>query len=81
MKYSNSGDSVDWIPPEWQDCRGPSLSIGHPSAILLHILLKELFVLFWEYLTDMSYVLFSLIGGIVAIAYVYIRKSRKKRVR
>ncbi|WP_330999329.1 EYxxD motif small membrane protein [Rossellomorea arthrocnemi] len=29
----------------------------------------------------MSYVLFSLIGGIVAIAYVYIRKSRKRRVR
>ncbi|WP_346764061.1 EYxxD motif small membrane protein [Bacillus sp. BHET2] len=37
--------------------------------------------MFWEYLTDMSYVLFSLIGGIIAIAYVYVRKSRKRRVR
>ncbi|WP_332066905.1 EYxxD motif small membrane protein [Bacillus sp. KH172YL63] len=37
--------------------------------------------MFWEYLTDMSYVLFSLIGGIVAITYVYVRKSRKRRAR
>ncbi|WP_328585760.1 EYxxD motif small membrane protein [Rossellomorea aquimaris] len=29
----------------------------------------------------MSYVLFSLIGGIVAIAYVFIRRSRKRRAR
>ncbi|MGM0752194.1 MAG: EYxxD motif small membrane protein [Bacillota bacterium] len=29
----------------------------------------------------MSYVLFSLIGGIVAIAFVYVRRTRKRRVR
>jgi hypothetical protein len=56
-------------------------SKGQSSAILYPNYEKELFALFWEYLTDMSYVLFSLIGGIVAIAYVYIRKSRKRRVR
>ncbi|MBM7587569.1 putative neuraminidase [Bacillus pakistanensis] len=37
--------------------------------------------MFWEYITDMSYVLLSLIGGIIAIAYVYFRKSKKRRVR
>ncbi|WP_343798591.1 EYxxD motif small membrane protein [Bacillus carboniphilus] len=34
--------------------------------------------MFWEYLTDMSFVLITVIGGIVALAYVYIHKSRKK---
>ncbi|MGM0845179.1 MAG: EYxxD motif small membrane protein [Bacillota bacterium] len=29
----------------------------------------------------MSYVLISVIGGIVAILYAFIRKGRKKRVR
>ncbi|MFI8576364.1 MULTISPECIES: EYxxD motif small membrane protein [Bacillaceae] len=29
----------------------------------------------------MSYVLFSLIGGIIAIAFVYVRRTRKRRVR
>ena len=52
-----------------------------PRQTCIFIDKKELFVMFWEYLTDMSYVLFSLIGGIVAIAYVYVRKSRKRRVR
>ncbi|WP_325050549.1 EYxxD motif small membrane protein [Falsibacillus albus] len=37
--------------------------------------------MFMEYLTDMSFVLIALIGGIVALFYVYIRKSRRKRVR
>ncbi|MFD2683052.1 EYxxD motif small membrane protein [Bacillus seohaeanensis] len=37
--------------------------------------------MFWEYLTDMSYVLISLIGSIIAIFYVYIRKSKKRRAR
>ncbi|MGG3739019.1 EYxxD motif small membrane protein [Aeribacillus pallidus] len=35
--------------------------------------------MFLEYVTDMSYVLISLIGGIIAILYVYIRRSRKNR--
>lgn len=37
--------------------------------------------MFWEYVLDMSYVLISVIGGIIAILYVFIRKGRKKRVR
>ncbi|MHC0039452.1 EYxxD motif small membrane protein [Pseudoneobacillus sp. C159] len=32
---------------------------------------------FWEYFSDMSFVLASLIGGIVAISYVYVKRSRK----
>jgi hypothetical protein len=35
-------------------------------------------MMFWEYLTDMSYVLASLIGGIIAITYVYVRKKRAR---
>ncbi len=35
--------------------------------------------MFFEYLTDMSFVLITLIGGVVAISFAYIRK--KKRVR
>ncbi|WP_337444023.1 EYxxD motif small membrane protein [Bacillus coahuilensis] len=35
--------------------------------------------MFWEYVTDMSYVLISLIGGIVAILFVYIRKGKNRR--
>ncbi|WP_328589300.1 EYxxD motif small membrane protein [Litchfieldia alkalitelluris] len=31
-----------------------------------------------EYITDMSYVLISIIGGIIAIAFVYIKKKRVK---
>ncbi|WP_367949350.1 EYxxD motif small membrane protein [Bacillus sp. FJAT-29790] len=37
--------------------------------------------MFLEYLTDMSFVLIALIGGIVALLYVYIRRSNKKRAR
>ncbi|WP_456272590.1 EYxxD motif small membrane protein [Bacillus sp. AK031] len=37
--------------------------------------------MFWEYVMDMSYVFISLIGGIVAILYVFLRKGRKKRAR
>ncbi|MDQ0215574.1 hypothetical protein J2S13_001992 [Oikeobacillus pervagus] len=36
--------------------------------------------MFLEYLTDMSFVLVMLIGGIIAIGYAYFRKTRKKRV-
>ncbi|WP_345774251.1 EYxxD motif small membrane protein [Cytobacillus sp. S13-E01] len=32
--------------------------------------------MFWEYLTDMSFVLIALIGSIIAISFVYIRKKR-----
>lgn len=34
--------------------------------------------MFWEYLSDMSFILVSLIGGIVAIAYVYVRRNRRR---
>ncbi|WP_367034622.1 EYxxD motif small membrane protein [Rossellomorea marisflavi] len=34
-----------------------------------------------EYITDMSYVLLSIIGGIVAFLCVYVKRVRKKRVR
>ncbi|WP_332248313.1 EYxxD motif small membrane protein [Bacillus sp. SG-1] len=37
--------------------------------------------MFWEYVTDLSYVLISVIGGIIAILYAFMRKGRKKRVR
>lgn len=37
--------------------------------------------MFWEYLLDMSFVLIALIGGIVALLYVYIRRSNKRRAR
>ncbi|MBP2240894.1 hypothetical protein J2Z40_001454 [Cytobacillus eiseniae] len=35
--------------------------------------------MFWEYLTDMSFVLIALIGSIVALLFVFIRKSSKRR--
>ncbi|WP_419160581.1 EYxxD motif small membrane protein [Rossellomorea sp. BNER] len=47
----------------------------------LHSITRSWLKMFWEYITDMSYVLLSLIGGIVAIAYVYFRKSKKRRAR
>ncbi|WP_349654880.1 EYxxD motif small membrane protein [Neobacillus sp. DY30] len=37
--------------------------------------------MFWEYLLDMSFVLISLIGGIVALLYVFIRRSNRRRAR
>ncbi|WP_458414930.1 EYxxD motif small membrane protein [Schinkia sp. CFF1] len=33
-------------------------------------------VLFWEYFLDMSFVYASLIGGIVAILFIYVRRRR-----
>jgi hypothetical protein len=39
------------------------------------------YYMFWEYLLDMSFVLISLIGGIVAILFVFIRRSNKRRAR
>lgn len=35
--------------------------------------------MFWEYLTDMSFVLIALIGSIVALLFVFIRNSNKRR--
>ncbi|WP_373428158.1 EYxxD motif small membrane protein [Neobacillus niacini] len=37
--------------------------------------------MFWEYLLDMSFVLISLIGGIVALLFVFIRRSNRRRAR
>ncbi|WP_409970704.1 EYxxD motif small membrane protein [Bacillus sp. Bva_UNVM-123] len=37
--------------------------------------------MFWEYFSDMSFVLIILIGGIVALLYAFLRKSRKGRAR
>jgi hypothetical protein len=34
--------------------------------------------MFLEYLSDMIFVLATLIGGIIAISYVYIRRSRRR---
>lgn len=34
--------------------------------------------MFWEYLSDMSFVIASLIGGIIAISYVFVKRSRKR---
>ncbi|WP_354237436.1 EYxxD motif small membrane protein [Bacillus oleivorans] len=34
--------------------------------------------MFWEYLMDMSFVLISIIGGIVALLFVYIHRSKKR---
>ncbi|WP_407646924.1 EYxxD motif small membrane protein [Bacillus fonticola] len=31
-----------------------------------------------EYLTDMSFILITLIGSIIALVYTYLRRSRKK---
>ncbi|WP_337955897.1 EYxxD motif small membrane protein [Bacillus weihaiensis] len=33
-------------------------------------------LLFLEYLTDMSFIFIALIGGIVALLFVYIKKRR-----
>jgi len=35
-------------------------------------------MMFWEYFTDMIYVLASLIGGIIAILFVYVRRKRAR---
>jgi hypothetical protein len=35
--------------------------------------------MFWEYVTDMSFVLIALIGSIIALLFVFIRKSSKRR--
>ncbi|WP_338083666.1 EYxxD motif small membrane protein [Bacillus mesophilus] len=32
--------------------------------------------MFWEYVIDMSFVLISVIGGIIAISYVYLKRKR-----
>ncbi|RDI36695.1 EYxxD motif small membrane protein [Falsibacillus pallidus] len=37
--------------------------------------------MFMEYFTDMSFVLIALIGGIVAISYVYVKRARGRRAR
>jgi len=40
------------------------------------IFYPEVFHMFLEYLTDMSFILIALVGGIIALAYVYIKKRR-----
>ncbi|WP_374058372.1 EYxxD motif small membrane protein [Bacillus aquiflavi] len=35
----------------------------------------------YEYISDMSFVLITLIGSIIALLYVFIRKVYKKRAR
>jgi hypothetical protein len=42
---------------------------------------RKVIVMFWEYLLDMSFVLISLIGSIVALLFVFIRRSKRKRAR
>jgi hypothetical protein len=37
--------------------------------------------MFWEYLTDMSFVLIAIIGSIVALIYAFIRRTDKRRAR
>lgn len=37
--------------------------------------------MFWEYVTDLSFVLIAVIGSIVALLYVYIRRTKKGRAR
>ncbi|WP_349292648.1 EYxxD motif small membrane protein [Bacillus methanolicus] len=37
--------------------------------------------MFLEYVMDMSFVLIALIGSIVALLFVYVRKTNKKRIR
>jgi hypothetical protein len=34
--------------------------------------------MFWEYVIDMSFVLAAVIGGIVAISFVYIKRKRAR---
>lgn len=38
--------------------------------------LKGVILVFLEYLTDMSFILVALIGGIIALLFVYIKKRR-----
>ncbi|WP_342025880.1 MULTISPECIES: EYxxD motif small membrane protein [Cytobacillus] len=37
--------------------------------------------MFWEYVMDMTFVLAAIIGSIVALLFVYIRKTKKGRAR
>lgn len=37
--------------------------------------------MFWEYLIDMSFVWIALIGSIIALLFVYTRRSNKRRAR
>lgn len=37
--------------------------------------------MFWEYVTDTVFVVFMIIGGIVALYYVYARKANKRRAK
>jgi hypothetical protein len=37
--------------------------------------------MFWEYVTDMSFVLIILIGSLVALFFAYMKKSNRKHVR
>ncbi|MBM7650179.1 hypothetical protein JOC78_003163 [Bacillus ectoiniformans] len=35
--------------------------------------------MFMEYVTDMSFVLIALIGSIVALLFVYVKRSKRRR--
>ncbi len=35
--------------------------------------------MFMEYITDMSFVMAMIIGSVIAILFVYVRRSKKKR--
>ncbi|WP_331280775.1 EYxxD motif small membrane protein [Bacillus sp. UNC41MFS5] len=37
--------------------------------------------MYWEYLTDMSFVLIAIIGSILALLYTFIRRTSKRRTR
>ncbi|MDQ0414958.1 MULTISPECIES: EYxxD motif small membrane protein [Mesobacillus] len=37
--------------------------------------------MFWEYIIDVSFVWIALIGSIIAILFVYIKSSSKRRAR
>ncbi|MDR6120544.1 hypothetical protein QFZ87_000141 [Bacillus sp. SLBN-46] len=38
-------------------------------------------MMFWEYVSHMSFVLIVIIGSIVALLYTYMRRSSKRRAR
>ncbi|MEH7438831.1 EYxxD motif small membrane protein [Neobacillus drentensis] len=38
-------------------------------------------MMFWEYVSHMSFVLIVIIGSIVALLYTYMRRSNKRRAR
>ncbi|WP_338091718.1 EYxxD motif small membrane protein [Peribacillus tepidiphilus] len=37
--------------------------------------------MYLEYVTDLSFVLIALIGSLIALLFVFVKKTRKKRMR